>query len=73
MVRCFAPAKTPQAVVDRLSSEIAKITATQAFQQKAAEQGAAADYMDPKKLGDYSKAELARWGEVVKASRVQAD
>ncbi|WP_444813374.1 Bug family tripartite tricarboxylate transporter substrate binding protein [Variovorax gracilis] len=69
----FAPAKTPQAVVDRLSSEIAKITATQAFQQKAAEQGATADYMDPKKLGDYSKAELARWGDVVKAARIQAE
>jgi tripartite-type tricarboxylate transporter receptor subunit TctC len=69
----FAPAKTPQPVVDRLSSEIAKITASPAFQQKAAEQGAAADYMDPKKLGDYSKAELARWGEVVKASKIEAE
>ena len=69
----FAPAKTPQDVVDRLSSEIAKITASPAFQQKAAEQGAAADFMDPKKLGDYSKSELARWGEVVKASKIEAD
>ena len=69
----FAPAKTPQAVVDRLSGEIARITASPAFQQKAAEQGAAADYMDPRKLGDFSKAELARWGEVVKASKIQGD
>ncbi len=69
----FAPARTPQAVVDRLASEIAKITASPAFQQKAAEQGAAADYMDPRKLGDYSKAELARWGEVVRASKIQGD
>jgi tripartite-type tricarboxylate transporter receptor subunit TctC len=69
----FAPAKTPQAVVDRLSNEIAKITAQPAFQQKAAEQGAAADYMDPRKLGDFSKAELARWGEVVRASKIQGD
>jgi tripartite-type tricarboxylate transporter receptor subunit TctC len=69
----FAPAKTPQPIVDRLSAEIAKITASPAFQQKAAEQGAAADYMDPKKLGDYSKSELVRWGEVVKAAKIQAD
>ena len=69
----FAPAKTPQAVVDRLTGEIARITAAPAFQQKAAEQGAAADYMDPRKLGDYSKAELARWGEVVRASKIQGD
>jgi len=69
----FAPAKTPQPIVDRLTSEIAKITATPAFQQKAAEQGATADYMDPKKLGDFSKQELVRWGEVVKASKIEGD
>ena len=69
----FAPAKTPQPVVDRLSSEIAKLMAVPAFQQKAAEQGATADYMDPTKLGDYSKAELVRWGEVVKASKIEGD
>ncbi len=69
----FAPARTPQPVVDRLSSEIAKLIATPAFQQKAAEQGATADYMDSKKLGDYSKSELARWGEVVKASKIEGD
>jgi len=69
----FAPAGTPPAVVDRLSGEIAKITASPSFRQKASEQGAAADYMDPGKLADYSQAELARWGDVVKASRIQAD
>lgn len=69
----FAPAKTPPPIVDRLSSEIAKLMATPAFQQKAAELGAAADYMDPKKLGDFSIAELARWGEVVKASKIEGD
>jgi len=69
----FAPAKTPQPVIDRLTTEIAKITASPAFQQKAAEQGATADYMDPKKLDAYSKAELARWGDVVKASKIEAD
>ena len=69
----FAPAKTPQPVVDRISSEIAKLTATPAFQQKAAEQGASADYMDPARLGEFSKAELVRWGAVVKASQIQAD
>lgn len=69
----FAPAKTPQAVVDRLSAEIQKVIATPAFQQKAAEQGASADFMDPRKFGEYSKAELARWGQVVKASKIEAD
>jgi tripartite-type tricarboxylate transporter receptor subunit TctC len=69
----FAPAKTPQDIVDRLSNEIAKITASPVFQQKAVEQGAAADFMESKKLDDYSKSELLRWGEVVKASKIEAD
>ncbi|MGJ7581390.1 Bug family tripartite tricarboxylate transporter substrate binding protein [Variovorax sp. RHLX14] len=69
----FAPARTPQPIVDRISSEIAKLTATPAFQQKAAEQGASADYMDPARLGEFSKAELVRWGSVVKASQIQGD
>ena len=37
----FAPAKTSQVVVDRLTGEIAKIAASPGFRQKAAEQVAA--------------------------------
>jgi tripartite-type tricarboxylate transporter receptor subunit TctC len=69
----FAPAKTPPAVIDKLTAEIAKVMATPAFKQKAAEQGATADYMNPKQLADYSRSELARWGEVAKASKIEAD
>ena len=69
----FAPAKTPQPVIDKLTAEIAKVMATPAFKQKAEEQGAAADYMTPKQLGEYSRSELARWGEVAKASKIEAD
>jgi DNA-binding transcriptional LysR family regulator len=69
----FAPANTPKPVIDKLSSEIAKLMASPAFKQKAAEQGAAADYMTPQQLADYSKAELTRWAQVVKASKIEAD
>ena len=57
----FAPANTPKPVVDKLSAEIAKLIATPAFKQKAAELGAAADCMNPQQLAAFSKAELARW------------
>lgn len=69
----FAPAKTPKAIVDQLSNEIAKLAATPAFKQKAIEQGATVDYMDPQQLADFSKTELARWTQVVKASKIEAD
>ena len=69
----FAPAKTPQPVIDKLSAEIAKVVATPAFQQKAAELGATADYMNPQKLADYSKAEYLRWGKVVEAAKIEGE
>ena len=69
----FAPAKTPKTIVDKLAAEIAKVMATPAFKQKAAEQGAEAEFMDPQHLNDYSLAELTRWGQVVKASKIEAD
>lgn len=69
----FAPAKTPRPIVDRLTAEIAKIVATPAFQQKAAEQGAAADYMAPEVFGKFVDAESKRWAEIVKTSKIEAD
>ena len=69
----FAPAKTPKPIVDRLARDIETLMATPAFRQKAAEQGAAADFMGPQKLADFSRAELQRWAEVVKASKIEAD
>ena len=69
----FAPAKTPQPVIDRLAAEISKVMSAPAFKQKALEQGATADYMSPQQLANYSNAEYARWGEVVKAAKIEAD
>jgi tripartite-type tricarboxylate transporter receptor subunit TctC len=69
----FAPAATPRPVIDKLTTEIRKLMATPAFMQKATEQGATADYMNPQQLTEYSQAELARWAQVVKSSNIQAD
>ncbi|VGO07621.1 Tricarboxylate transport protein TctC [plant metagenome] len=69
----YAPAGTPQPVVDKISGEIAKIMRTEAFRKKAAEQGAEALYMDPAQLGAYTKEELDRWGKVVKAANISAN
>ncbi|HCY16214.1 MAG: ABC transporter substrate-binding protein [Curvibacter sp. GWA2_64_110] len=69
----FAPAKTPKPIIDKLAAEIARITATPAFKQKAVELGAEADYMNPQQLADFTKAELARWAQVVKTSKIEAD
>jgi tripartite-type tricarboxylate transporter receptor subunit TctC len=69
----FAPARTPAAVVDKLTRTIAQVMATPAFKQKAAEQGATADYLAPAALGNLARNELARWGEVVKSAHIEGD
>lgn len=69
----FAPAKTPKPIIDKLTAEIAKLMASPAFKQKASELGAAAEYMNPQQLGDFSKLELARWAQVVKAAGIVAE
>lgn len=65
--------KTPKPIIDKLSAEIAKVMATPAFRQKAVELGATAEYMNPQQLTDYSALELARWAQIVKAGKIEAD
>lgn len=69
----FVPANTPQAKVDKLAADIEKVVNTPAFQNKATELGASADFMNPKEFADYSASELARWGKVVKSAKIEAD
>jgi len=69
----FAPARTPKPIVDKLSAEIAKVVADPAFQKKAQEQGATADYQNPQQLDARVRRETASWTEVVKAARIEAD
>ena len=69
----FAPANVPKPIVDRLTTEIEKIVMSPAFQEKAAGLGARADYMNPKKLGEMSAVEAVRWGEVVRAAKIEAE
>ena len=69
----FAPARTPKPIIDKLTAEIARIVSTPAFRQKAQEQGATADYLNPQQMDALVKSETARWTEVVKAAKIEAD
>ena len=69
----FAPARTPKPIIDKLTAEIANVMATPAFKQKAMELGATAEYMTPQQLTASSTQELARWAQVVKAAKIEAD
>jgi len=69
----YAPAGTPKPVIDKLTTEIEKIMKTDAFRKKAEELGAEAKYMNPQQLDQYQKAELQRWGKVIKSANIHAE
>jgi tripartite-type tricarboxylate transporter receptor subunit TctC len=69
----LAPAATPKPVIDKLAAEIGRVMATPEFKKKAADLGAAADYLSPAQLGELAQTDLARWAEVAKASKIVAD
>lgn len=69
----FAPAATPKPVVDKLTADLKKVVENPAFKQKAQEQGATADYMNPQQLGAMVKTEWSNWAQVVKSSKIEAE
>ncbi len=69
----FAPAGTPQPIVDRLHAEIMKIVATPEVQARLKGFGMVPSTMTPAELGEYQKAEVAKWAEVIKAAGIKAE
>ena len=64
----FAPAGTPQAYIDILAKAGAEAVADPAVKARLADLSAVSVGSTPAQLADHVKAELAKWGPVVKAS-----
>jgi len=66
----FAPAKTPRAIVQRLNREIVQALARpevkEAFERAAIE----AVGSTPEQFGEFIKADMAKWGKVIKAAGI---
>lgn len=69
----FAPAGTPAAIVSKLESDVRNALAEPDFQQKARDQGAAADFMDSKALGDMVQRDWDMWAQIVKEANIKGD
>jgi tripartite-type tricarboxylate transporter receptor subunit TctC len=69
----FAPAKTPDEVIARMSKEIATVVARPDVKAKLLEQGAESMSSTPERLGQMVKREIAEWRTVVKHANIQAD
>lgn len=69
----MVPAKTPEAIVHRLNSEVMKALHTPDVQKKLAAQGALPLGSTPEQYGAYIKSELERWSNIVKQTGVVLD
>lgn len=69
----FAPAGTPQSIVDRLHAEIMKIVATPEVQARLKGFGMQPSNMTPAELAEYQKAEVAKWAAVIKSAGIKAN
>lgn len=69
----FVPAKTPAPVVQKLNTEINRILATPEMGERLTKLGMLSQPMSSEQVHAFQKAEVAKWGEVVKAANIKLD
>ncbi len=72
-VGMVAPAGTPGDIVAKLNREIIDILKVKQVADSLNQQGAVPDYQSPEAFRAYIKAEIAKWGAVVRAANIRAD
>jgi len=69
----LAPAGTPRSVVDRLSTEIAKIVAAPDMKEKLESQGQNPFLRTPEQLATLLRTDMARYAKIIKTANIRAD
>lgn len=69
----FAPTGTPKPIVDRLGKEIAAILAMPDVKDKLRNFGVEPDGRTAEKFSEFQRAEIAKWGKVIKDAGIQAE
>jgi tripartite-type tricarboxylate transporter receptor subunit TctC len=69
----YTTAGTPKPVVDRLSSELARIVEAPPFKAKFEAMGFDVRSSTPEQLATFAASETKRWGEIIKALKIRLD
>jgi tripartite-type tricarboxylate transporter receptor subunit TctC len=69
----FAPAATPREIVQRLNAEIGKAQDAPDVRERFATLGLTAVHTSPDQFGRFFRAEIEKWGKVVKAAGLRAE
>jgi tripartite-type tricarboxylate transporter receptor subunit TctC len=69
----FAPAGTPNDIIEKLSADLAKIMTRKDVIDQLLQQGYEPWVMGPKELGAYEKEQIAKWAKVIKAAGIKGE
>jgi len=69
----LAPARTPRDVVTKLSREIVAIVSEPEMRERLSKEGADPVGSSPEEFAAYMKAEIAKWGKVISAAKIQVN
>jgi len=69
----LAPAKTPEAIINRLHGEIDKITNAPDMTNFLLKQGAEPAVLPPAKFGEVIRTEIAQWAKVIKTANIKVE
>ena len=68
-----APAKTPAAIVKKISHDIAKVVAEPEMQAKLRDRGLEPAYLDSAKTSELIKQDVSRWKEIIQRLKLTLD
>ncbi|MFO1087901.1 MAG: tripartite tricarboxylate transporter substrate binding protein [Reyranellaceae bacterium] len=69
----FAPAGTPQPIVDKLNAAMRKIAATDQVKQRASQLGTVLVDWSPAEMDAFARKEVADWGKVIRDNKITID
>jgi tripartite-type tricarboxylate transporter receptor subunit TctC len=69
----FAPAKTPQPIIELLNKNINSILSTTSVQKKFEDQGSEVEISTPAELKALVQSEIVRWKKLIDAAKISAD
>ena len=70
---CFAPARTPRAIVDRLNAEINRIVSLPDVRERLGKLGVTPMTGTPADLSKYLKFEIDRWAKIINAAGIKLE
>ena len=67
----LVPARTPMALVNKISRDIEKVLQIPAVREKLTSQGAEPSYADPKEFAQIIRSDIERFAKVIKEAKIQ--